>query len=93
MHGCVDNESTLATPVHVHALKRHLRSLDHGHKVGLEVSLPAAAAQHGDHQVAEHVHWATEIGLYNVLEISRCALGKFQSKTNVFHGFLTVQYS
>ena len=30
---------------------------------------------------------------YNVGEISRSARGKFQSKTNVFHGFTTVQYS
>ena len=34
-----------------------------------------------------------EIAYYNVLEIRRCARGKFQSKTNVFYGFLTVQYS
>ena len=30
---------------------------------------------------------------YNVYEISVCARGEFQSKTNVFHGFTTVQYS
>ena len=30
---------------------------------------------------------------YNVHEISVCARGEFQSKTNVFHGFTTVQYS
>ena len=30
---------------------------------------------------------------YNVYEISVCARGKFQSKTNVFHGFSTVVYS
>ena len=31
--------------------------------------------------------------LYNVYKMSRCARGEFQSKTSIFHGFLTVQYS
>ena len=31
--------------------------------------------------------------LYNVYEISSSARGEFQSKTNVFHRFTTVQYS
>ena len=30
---------------------------------------------------------------YNETEISISARGKFQSKTNIFHGFTTVQYS
>ena len=30
---------------------------------------------------------------YNVYEISSSARGEFQSKTNVFHRFTTVQYS
>ena len=31
--------------------------------------------------------------VYNVYEISSSACGEFQSKTSIFHGFLTVQYS
>ena len=45
----------------------------------------------------KYLRYVTNVDLnsidYNEPEISIFARGKFQSKTNVFHGFLTVQYS
>ena len=56
----------------------------------------AAAAAESPRQAARAVAAAPPCfrgHQYNVYEISSSARGEFQSKTSIFHGFLTVQYS